>query len=110
MMIYISGKYTEKKIEDVRKNIRIAEVYGWIIFKRGHIPYIPHTHIAFWDKKFSMDYEDAMKFHLPFLKNSDAVFLLPNWYRSKGAKTEKKIAEDLEKIIFEDIEEVPIIR
>jgi hypothetical protein len=87
MRIYISGKITGIE-DDARVNFEIAEN---IIRAMGHEPVNPfklrHKKDATW--------EDYMRKDIRELTKCDAIWMLPDWKESKGAKIEMQLADNL---------------
>lgn len=97
MVIYVAGKYHDNNRDMITKNIRIAEEYGKLILLAGHTPVIPHKITSYWNEDYRFKEWDNLdfikKFCLPLLHKCDALFLIPNWIDSYGAKIEKEYAE-----------------
>jgi hypothetical protein len=81
---------------------------GLFLFRLGHVPYIPHlTHFV--DERAAeigvpMQWSDYINWDLEWLRSCDALLFLGE---SKGANIELHEAEQLDKIIFRSLEEVP---
>lgn len=108
MKIYIAGPYTAKNESEMENNSNKAIDAGIEVYKKGHIPFIPHlTHWV--DRRCKannilFEYEDYMRWDIQWLKACDAIIYLGS---SKGADQELKIAEDLGKQVFRSLNEVP---
>jgi len=87
MKIYISGKITGIEAE-ARVNFAVAEN---IVKTLGHAPVNPfkikHKKDALW--------ADFMKKDIRTLVQCDAIWMLPDWQASKGARLELQIAYKL---------------
>jgi len=85
---YISGKITGLSIEDARKNFEQGKS---AVEKLGFIPVspmdLPHNHDQTW--------ESYMKEDLTALLECQAIYTLPNWEDSRGAKIEVELAKQL---------------
>ncbi|MHA1757034.1 MAG: DUF4406 domain-containing protein [Promethearchaeota archaeon] len=89
-VIYISGKYSAKTKKEIKKNIELARKYALKIWKKGFPVICPHLNTAFMEDELS--YDLVLDGDIEILSRCDALFLLPNWKRSKGAKKEREIA------------------
>ncbi len=96
MIIYISGKITGNK--SYQREFGEAEQ---ILRKKGHIVLNP----AMLPK--GMKRKQYMPICIAMLEQADAVYELPSAKYSAGAKTEIKFALYQEKILFENIENIP---
>lgn len=91
-VVYISGPVTGKKDLNKPQFTRAQEMLlsaGCTVFNPAHVegPIDPLTDDALWAY--------FMHFCVRALPECDAIFLLPDWQNSKGAKWEKKIADML---------------
>lgn len=94
--IYISGKITG--VANYKERFVKAEKYLRTNYPQAEI-FNPAT-IQFYggDKSWA----DYMKYDLERLLKCDTIYMLTNWKTSKGAKLEKRIAEELGfKVIYE---------
>jgi len=110
LRIYVAGPYTAETPTQRIKNVKTAIDAGIIIYHKGHFPYIPHlTH--FIDERAKeigvrLTWEDYIRWDLSWLDFCDAILCLG---RSKGVDIEMRKAEDLEKLVFYSIEEIPVL-
>ncbi len=81
MKIYIAGSITHDP--DYKQKFKDAEE---LIKKAGHIPMNPANNVA-------SNYKRYIDKGLAQLKRCDAILLLRNWRRSKGARLEKRYAK-----------------
>lgn len=93
--IYIAGKITNTS--DYHAKFRAAEK---MIFRMGGVPLNPVLLGEDLIESYALKgkepiHADFMRMLMPFLAKSDAVFLLPDWYKSDGAKFEKMAAETM---------------
>ncbi|MEM5811911.1 MAG: DUF1937 family protein [Candidatus Aenigmatarchaeota archaeon] len=108
LKIYISGPYSGNTPREVNNNVVEAINYYLIILKKGHFPYLPHlTHYPYIYSKEEIPYivwliQDAI-----WLRECDAIFMMPGWEKSRGAKFEHWAAQKIGKKIFYNIDEIP---
>ena len=84
--IYISGKVTGLPKGRVKKKFKDAE--EWLRLE-GFIPVNPTV----MEDNPGLDYEDYMHVCLAMLDVCDAIYMLPDWGDSPGARRELKHAE-----------------
>lgn len=91
-MIYVAGKYSADTREAVNANVALAEEHGQLILQAGYIPVIPHKITSNWDLIAGFKawtHSDWIKrFCFPLLTRCDAVYFVPGWENSEGAKME----------------------
>lgn len=110
MKIYIAGPYSAKNESEMENNSNKAIDAGIEVYKKGHIPFIPHlTHWV--DRRckstnVSLEYEDYIQWDIEWLKTCDALIYLGS---STGVDQELKIAEDYGKPVFRSLNEIPSI-
>lgn len=93
MKIYIAGKITGLVYEDALRAFAEAEAE---LERLGHVAVNPMKIETAPD----LDWAEYMKRDIPHLLACDAIYLLPNWKESKGARLEKHIAEELGMLIL----------
>ena len=96
MRIYISGPITG--VPDYRRAFYNAE---HALQDRGHQVQNPARH------PFGLTRVDYMRLDLAQLMTCGAVYMLPGWEHSGGARIEHALAEYLELQIFHRLEDVP---
>ena len=101
MIIYVSAPFS---IGDQFVNVRNACLAGDEIFKRGHIPLVPHL-TAFWHAITPRSWEEWLRIDMALLGRCDALLRLPGV--SKGADAEEAEARRLQLPIFYDVEDIP---
>lgn len=100
MKIYISGPITGQK--NYRGKFARCER---ALLHLGHTPMNPAT------VSEGFSYEDYMKICRAMLEVCDAIFMMPGWAKSEGARIERDWAiEDLELPVFYEIEQVPEVK
>lgn len=104
LKIYVAGPITNTDTEVVKRNINNAKYVGEQLFKKGHLPYVPHTHFSGWDVDMHEHYDILMEHGLNILSNwADAIFYLG---ASNGADIEKQKAEQLKLKIFTSLSDI----
>jgi hypothetical protein len=110
LRIYIAGPYTAETAERMVSNVNAAIDASFIIYSRGHFPYIPHlTHFIDQRAKevgFKLEWEDYIRWDLVWLEHCDALLYLSG---SRGADLELKAAKKAGKQIFYSLDEIPSI-
>jgi hypothetical protein len=89
MKIYIAGKITGLVYEDALRTFAEAEA---LLKRLGHEPVNPMAKVS---EQEGLTWAEYMKQDIPFLLECDAIYLLPNWRDSKGARLEWYIAASL---------------
>lgn len=89
MKIYIAGKITGCNLYDAQEKFLKAEQ---MLLSCGHKPVNPMAKVS---EQENYSWADYMKEDIPLLLACDAIYLLPDWADSKGARLEKIIAEEL---------------
>lgn len=98
MKIYLSGKMTGLKPRQIKKNFKRAEEKILMLFGDASIMNPAVTFYMDSTKDFS--YLDWLKINFAMIDACDAVFLLPNWVDSEGAKKEIVYAYSHNKKVF----------
>ncbi|MBU1199107.1 MAG: DUF4406 domain-containing protein [Nanoarchaeota archaeon] len=108
LRIYVAGPLTSNDLKVFKQNVKKAKEIGEQIFKKGHLPYVPHAHFYDWDIHMYKDYEFLLAHGIDILEKwADALFYIDP---SKGADIEKKRAEELGLKIFTDISEIEEVK
>lgn len=89
MKIYIAGKITGCNAFEAEQKFAKAEMD---LKAAGHRPVNPMAKVS---EQYNYSWADYMKEDIPLLLVCDAIYLLPDWNESKGARLEKHIAEEL---------------
>lgn len=102
--IFISGPITAPTFYQVNQNIRRAEAIAVRLLKKGWSVHCPHKNSEFLQgalhKHPEEDFERWMAVDFEMLSRCDAVFMMRNWRKSRGAKMEHAEAKRLEKEIY----------
>lgn len=98
MKIYLSGKMTGLKPRQIKKNFKRAEEKILMTLGDASIMNPAVTYHMSSIKEFS--YLDWLKIDFAMIDACDAVFLLPNWVDSEGAKKEIVYAFSHNKKVF----------
>ena len=92
--IFVSGKYRDPRGEwYVECNIRAAEKEAQFIWMNGGAAFCPHLNTAHFGGL--LPDEVWLEGDIEFLMVCDAIYMLPNWETSDGAKDERQKAYDL---------------
>ena len=101
MKVYISGKMTGLSEEKIWNNFRKVETFLIKANPGGVVEGIINPSVTYAMQKFdAFSYEDWMHIDFAMLDVCDAVFLLPNWRDSMGAKLEIAYAYKHGKKVF----------
>lgn len=91
MKVYLSGAITSLTESEYKKAFL---TYEKELKQQGHFVVNPVTvgEVLKTKLKKEPSYEEYMKTDLKELLDCDAIFLIPGWQKSKGAKFEKEVA------------------
>lgn len=104
MKIYISGAITGLRLADAKNNFEAMEQ---ILRNAGHDPINPmKVGLPEGGEHFWVEY---MLADMPHVFEADAIYMLENWSQSKGARIERAIFEIMEKPIFYQASNVPMV-
>lgn len=62
---------------------------------KGYEPFNPFTMMDIWPRKSIKNWHFWMRNGLKFLIDCDAIYMLKGWRKSRGARLEHKIAQEL---------------
>ena len=108
LKIYVAGPYTAPTRKSRHENVNSAIDVGLRIWKKGHVPYIPHlTH--FIDERAKtigvpMTYEEYLAMDTEWLEACDGLLYLGS---SRGADLELENAKHLGLAIYYSVDEIP---
>ena len=94
--IYISGPYRG----DVEKNVRRARNYAIRLWEQGWGVLCPHLNTAFFDDDCLCTPEIYLERDLWLLEGCDAMFMIPGWEHSKGARDERRYMQEVNRPVF----------
>ena len=103
-VVYIAGPFRGPTAWDIECNVRRAEEAALEVARAGAMLLVPHANTRFFhgqlDDKFWIDGTIAL------LRKSDAVLMIGEWTRSRGACGEQEEAKCIGLPVFYDIDEV----
>jgi len=90
-VVYIAGPYSAPCARITELNVRAAEDAAYEMYRSGIAPVCPHTTTRWEDNQVSYGFMcDATS---ATMLRCDAVYALPHWQESKGARAEVALAE-----------------
>lgn len=105
MKIFVIGSYFEIDERQIRQNIDRANKAGVEILKKGHLPFVPQSMFAFWEK--SVDTKSILKMCFDWIRECDAVLILNLGSKGGGTWKAKEYAKIKFKKIFNSLDEIP---
>lgn len=103
-VIFLSGPFRHPDKAQMAENVLTAQAAAVGVARLGFIPYCPHSNIGHAYGLISEAHAEAI--NLAFLRLSDALYLLPGWGQSIGARGELEEAKRLGLPIFRSPAEV----
>jgi len=101
--IYVAGPYTvENDNQQVEYHIKQAASFARKIWVLGGAAFCPHLNTQQFDGP-ELDWQTFINGDLEWVSVSDAVFLLPGWQNSGGARLEQQRAKALKIPLFENL-------
>lgn len=85
-VVYVAGPYRAKTPFQIAGNVRRAMECGLDVMNMGFTAMIPHANTAGMDGELSDEY--FLESTKELMRRCDAVFVMPNWARSEGARGE----------------------
>ncbi len=85
-VIYVAGPYSGADPWEVEQNVRRAEEAAYEIETLGAATVCPHTNTRFQDRR--TPYRQKVETTKEVMRRCDAVFFLPDWRESDGARGE----------------------
>lgn len=84
--VYIAGPYSGDCAEEVDSNIAAAREALADLFRKGYVPFCPHTMTAEFERRYpDIPYETYIETDLEWLRHCDYIYLLPRWEKSRGS-------------------------
>lgn len=99
-VVYIAGPYSGPDALAVEHNVRAAEDASYELYRRGMAPVCPHTTARHHDA--SVSYKFMCRATMATMFRCDAVLVLPNWRKSKGAVAEVEAAREIGLPVFDN--------
>lgn len=106
-ILFLAGAYMSSDSNDIKKNIQLAEQHSIELWNRGYKVFSPHLNTRNFEGKAKAGEEAYKEFDMRMLQCCDAVFALPNWEKSEGARAEIDEAKRLGKPIFDSLDKLP---
>lgn len=106
-VLFLAGAYMSLDPNEITQNIQLAEQHSIELWNRGYKVFCPHLNTQHFEVKAKADEKAYKEFDMRMLQYCDAVFVLPNWKSSTGAKAEIEEAKRLGKPIFYSLDELP---
>lgn len=100
-IIYIAGRITGVDPKECYETFEKAELE---LNTRGHISYNPRRLV---DQRTDRSYNEQLRDALYWMLCSDAIYMLPSWQDSVGARIEHAIAVEKRIPIYYTLETVP---
>jgi hypothetical protein len=102
-VIYISGPFTDPDTTNgIERNISIASGYAAKCWASGFAVICPHKNAKDY-QHLSLPYELWINGDIELLSRCDAILMLPDWEKSKGARMEHEYAKSNKNIFNERI-------
>lgn len=95
-IIYVSGPYTAPTPEGVAANVQAAAAVGQELLRKGWAVVCPHTMTHNWDIGTGLDADVFYRTDLELLRRCDAICMIGDWQKSKGAVGEWDLAVELD--------------
>lgn len=109
-LIYVAGPFRGPSAYSIHQNVNHAEMWAYALWDAGFAVICPHLNTAHFDK--SLPDETFLRGDLTILRRCDAVFLVPGWEKSQGAKSEaaeaRKAGIPVYTSVFELLDAYPV--
>lgn len=104
-IVYIAGPYAGpthdgKSYYEISRNILEAREWAKRVIEAGAFPFTPHLNSFHMELDVERSADWWREADLEMLRRCDAIFLMPGWEISKGARMEKQFAESIGLPIF----------
>lgn len=103
--VYVAGKYNDKDVISVLRNMRKGINASVDLLIRGYAPFCPWLDFQF-GLNNELSIELYKEYSMAWLRVSDAVLMVDGWENSKGAIAEKEEAERLGIPVYYNVEDV----
>lgn len=108
-IVYVAGPYMGathdgKSYYQISKNILEAREWAKKIIEAGAFPFTPHLNSYHMECDVDKPADWWREADLEMLRRCDAIFLIPGWQESKGARMEKEFALRSSIPVFYDLE------
>ena len=99
--VYVAGPFRADTAWRIQQNVRAAEAASLAIWGAGGAALCPHKNT----EHFQNELPDStwLEGDLCWLEVSEAIYMLPNWEFSEGARLERNEAERLGLPVFYDL-------
>lgn len=101
-LVYVAGPFRGKTEWSRQQNVRAAETAGLEICRLGAMAVIPHKNTEHFDGELPDEF--FLNGTMALLERCDAIYLLPTWQSSAGARAELKQAKFLGTPQFYDLD------
>ncbi len=88
ILVYVAGPFTAGHGRTVAQNVYAAELCGLEVARLGAMPVIPHANTSFPDFERVQPYQFWIDGTMALLRVCRAVYLVPTWRESSGARGE----------------------
>lgn len=109
LRVYVAGKYNAGNVVDCLNNIRIGNRVGTEVLLAGMTPFVPFQDFMFQlmlQGNESLTIDHYYQYSIDWLKQSQAMFVMPDYENSKGTLKEIEIARELDIKIVYSMEEL----
>lgn len=103
-LVYVAGPFSAPTRAGVEHNISVAAWWGVRLARSGAFPVVPHSNTSHPGYERAQGYEFWIAGTARLLCSCDAVFLLPEWRNSSGARGEEALAREFGLPVFEEFD------
>jgi len=101
---YVAGPFRDKNPQQMAAHVLTAQAAAVALAQIGVAPYCPHSNLG--HAYGLIDEAVAMSINESFLRDCDALLLLPGWGNSEGARQELALAKQRGLPVFRSPHEV----